>query len=389
MAYDHGRRLTPALEVRARGDERNEATLREDFPGEDWWGKIWDFEELVQEPPPIDWLVRGIIQRGTLVMFYGDPGCYKSMLVMDMAVSIAAGATWLPPQGSGAGSGSPAGYRCRPGGVLWIDLDMGIDAIQERLYAMAQTRGPLRAPFRVAANPTHGLDLTTRKAEKQLIDLVLDSGYSLVVIDTFRRCAGDADENSSEVDRVVASLRRVVDATGATVVVIHHANKGNTSALGKIRGSTAIPAGLDLGMYVTRDESDNTVHVIPTKVRRKRPNDITAMFLYQEDADLTLTRAEFRDARRDPDDSPGMEDVVNGIRRWVERQNASGSNPGKRILTDHVRTTFAIGQARAREAIRIAEEVGAITNLKSGHRHEYIAREDFETTARADSSADG
>ncbi len=46
-------------------------------------------------PPAIDWLIKGYLVRDTTAQLFGDPGCGKSFIALDMALSIATGTAWL------------------------------------------------------------------------------------------------------------------------------------------------------------------------------------------------------------------------------------------------------------------------------------------------------
>jgi RecA-family ATPase len=54
------------------------------------------FDTIMREAlPPINWLADPLIQHGTRTVMFGDFGCKKSWLLLDLALHIAAGRPWL------------------------------------------------------------------------------------------------------------------------------------------------------------------------------------------------------------------------------------------------------------------------------------------------------
>lgn len=51
-------------------------------------------ELLAKQPPPIDWLVGGLLPTGTLGDVSGPPGDGKSTILLSLADHISRGAAW-------------------------------------------------------------------------------------------------------------------------------------------------------------------------------------------------------------------------------------------------------------------------------------------------------
>ena len=78
-----------------------------------------------------------------------------------------------------------------------------------------------------------------------LIDLVGAGGHKLVIIDTLATYMLGIDENDAgSVSRPMHGLRRLQHATGAAILVVAHASKGESHGkiAAKTRGSNAITA---------------------------------------------------------------------------------------------------------------------------------------------------
>ncbi len=235
----------------------------------DWkayrFGKLWSLGTIPKTPIPMEWAVHQIIPKRSLSLFYGAPGHAKSLVVMDMCMCVASGKEWLGRKE----------FWTAKSKVLWLDLDMGTDAMNERLVAMNAVHGAPGAVFNYYSFPTRGLNLSKYEDVEDLINLVLELGSEIVVVDTFKRVAGDCDENSSAIDLVLGAMRRVISETGCAIIAIHHSNK-NVGGAGqtRIRGSTAIAGGIDCGYhieYVEEADAQARFSLKQEKARRGTP----------------------------------------------------------------------------------------------------------------------
>jgi len=165
-----------------------------------------------------------------LVAGYGFSG--KTLALQAMALSIASGQkVW-------------GGFAAEQGRVVHVDYEQGSRLTYERYQRLAYDMGvgpsDIGDRLHVATMPSLYLDQPDGVAALQRAA----QGARMVIIDSLRACAPSVDENSSEVRRVLDALGRVSQATGATVVVIHHARKPQKDAGGgakaSIRGSGAI-----------------------------------------------------------------------------------------------------------------------------------------------------
>ena len=211
---------------------------------QDWkefrWGKRWNLSNIPRKPQPIEWIVNQIIPKRSLNMVYGLPGHAKTMVVLDICMCAAAGAPWLRRNE----------FWTEEAKVLWMDLDSGRDVMNERLVAMHRVHGNKDMSFDYYSFPVRGLNLSKYEDTEDTIQLIKELGSTLVVFDTFKRVAGDKDENSSDIDLVLGAMRRIISETGCSVIAIHHANKGSGEGQTRMRGSTAIAGGVDNGYFI-------------------------------------------------------------------------------------------------------------------------------------------
>lgn len=235
--------------------------------------------DALQPHPPLQYLVDQMLPLGALGIVYGGPGSLKSMVLADLAVCVAGGIRWLEPLDSDLHQpGVSLSTTQAP--VLWIDLDNGTRRTDIRLGAMLRGHGlGPQTPIHYISMPVPSLDASNAAAMNQLSKRVARDGFQMVVIDNLGLITGEVEENSARMASVMGRLRRLVEETGATVLLIHHQRKssGGTEGARKgetLRGHSSIEASLDLALLIERKPGEDAIAVIPTKVRDYMAHDI-------------------------------------------------------------------------------------------------------------------
>lgn len=208
----------------------------------------WRFlsvEELEALPPPL-WLVPGLFVEGSIAAIYGAPESGKSFLAVDVAMSIASGVPWH-------------GREVTQGAVLYVAAE-GAPGIGKRTRAWRADKAAtsMAVPFVLMRDP---LNLTTEKDAKEFAHAVTSElgELRMIVVDTLNQTATGADENSAQdMGRYIAGMKRLRDATGATVVVVHHSGKDESRGM---RGSTALLGAMDTTVEVVRATDGKSVEV--------------------------------------------------------------------------------------------------------------------------------
>jgi hypothetical protein len=190
-------------------------------------------EEEFNQRPPDKFLVDGMIVEGSLVELVGPPGTMKTFLAIDLGFRIAAGhKLWL----------GQAIYRQGP--VVYV-LGEGAGRFKHRKDVWRQVfkeAGPL--PVYVVARP---LDLRNSEQVQQLVEQVKVFNPIVIFFDTRSRNLPGAEENSAkDMGEAIAACDLIKEATGATVVTLHHPTKDETTA----RGSGAWKGAVDLELWV-------------------------------------------------------------------------------------------------------------------------------------------
>jgi hypothetical protein len=205
-------------------------------------------EAAQDRQPDIEWLIRGVLQRETLTLFYGPENSFKSFLVLDMAMCAAAGLPWA----SYGGGDDAGGYgTARQLATIYIAGE-GSHGIERKRRPAWRTAREMTAPvpfYTVNEMPS----FASPEEVESLIADIREAGVSpdIIVIDTAARAMVGLDENSAkDTGLFVAACDRLKREFRCCVVVVHHSGK---NAANGARGSTNLPASFDARFKVTAD----------------------------------------------------------------------------------------------------------------------------------------
>jgi hypothetical protein len=178
------------------------------------------------------YLVKGLIYRGELSVWWGQPKCGKSFLLSHIGYAIAQGRTVLGRKVKG----------CR---VLHIHAE-GQSGIGGRLSAMVKEYG-LTDNFLCIAQP---VDLYNEEGHlSELIEHAKAERIGLVIVDTMNRVLAGASENRSEdIGQFIRNVDRIREETGAHLAIIHHGTKEGSTP----RGHSSLEGAADLIVEVVK-----------------------------------------------------------------------------------------------------------------------------------------
>lgn len=224
-------------------------------PGEIADQQVATFEVLnlkqLKAMPPIEWLVDGLLTRHGFSVMYGQPGCGKTFLALDLALCVASGRDFH-------------GMPVKQGNVLYI-VGEGIGGISKRTSAWTDNRGQGcnidELPFWVLPTAVNFskpdeiemLLATIQKLEDQ------HGKFSLVTVDTVARSMLGADENSAtDMGKFVKSCDTVKEHCGCALQAIHHSGKDSSKGM---RGSSALMGAVDTSIRVKKSGEQITLNM--------------------------------------------------------------------------------------------------------------------------------
>ena len=197
--------------------------------------------DLMAATYTVDWLIDGVMEKGTSCMLFGASGSGKSFVAIDWACCIATGTDWH-------------GHEVDQGAVFYIAGE-GQKGFNRRLTAWKEKNGVSleTAPLNVwqypipLSDPDHVKKLAADIAEA----VSDDEPPRMIVIDTLARNIGSADENSN---RDMGTLMNLLDdhlrlPFNATVVIVHHSGNGDRD---RLRGASGLTGAVDYEYRVDR-----------------------------------------------------------------------------------------------------------------------------------------
>lgn len=203
-----------------------------------------------------DWLVDGLIERGTRGLVVAPPKTGKSLLFLEMVLCLATRQSFL---------GKPPYHRALRCAV--ISREDGPGMVHRRLTQLAKPRGL------TAQEIDRNLLVNTEEQSARFkIDRPQDldemaawlksEGVEFCVIDVLNRLHDQQENHSDDMTRVMQRFDEFAQRAGCQVCVIHHTNK-----VGGVKGSTAIEGWADYVVRLEQCRDDESVKTLFIKTK--------------------------------------------------------------------------------------------------------------------------
>lgn len=197
---------------------------------------------MVQHLKPIDWLLRGYVERDSLAVLFGEPGHGKSFIAIDMACSVSTGTPWH-------------GNDTKQGAVFYVAGE-GHNGISRRLRAWSDARGIALndAPLFISENSANLSDYSSAAEVASTVKAMsedIGQAPALIVVDTLARNFGGDENSATDMVAFIRHLDEMRHEWQATVLVVHHSGKDKTKGA---RGSTALRGAVDAEYSASKDE---------------------------------------------------------------------------------------------------------------------------------------
>lgn len=233
---------------------------------------------------PSGFLIDKLVPAASLTAIYGEPGSYKTFLVLDMMLSLAHGAPFH-------------GVELERQLVVYVAGE-GVGGLRKRVGAWhaARNRDPADASFILIEEPVPLREEGGIEALMQTIDMLRGELQPVcIVYDTLARCMS-GDENSAQ---DMGDAIKAVDAvrahySGSTALLVHHQGKAAERGM---RGSSALLGALDCALQAKKQ--DALLEVVTQKQKDHEPAE--PMWFRTEQVEFQVT------AFDDPDSSLVLE----------------------------------------------------------------------------------
>ncbi len=188
----------------------------------------YTWSELSSLPKRVP-LIRGVLDCSGLSLLYGESGCGKTFLALDISLSIVFGVEWC-------------GRKVKKGAVVYIAAEGGGN-IGDRLEAYREYHGWLQSDYFAIIPFSVDCSKDSQEIEELITEIQKIPAVSLVVVDTLSRAISGADENSSSaMTGFISSCDKIRERTGAHVLIVHHCGKSSENGP---RGHSSLKAAVD------------------------------------------------------------------------------------------------------------------------------------------------
>jgi len=223
--------------------------------------KLVPIKHLIDNPVPMKWAIKNILEKGGMNLISGAYGSGKSFVVFDMGFCVAAGIDWH-------------GHKTIQSSVI-ILCGEGHSGIADRFAALVIEYG-IECPdcLYISEIPAQLTDSVNCAWVANAVNQICPEA-GMIIVDTLNRNFGGLDENSTkDMTTFVNNVDAVFRVTGKTVIVVHHAGHNSDRA----RGSIVLPSACegeffikkqDGGLILTCDKQKNASKSVPLHFKFK------------------------------------------------------------------------------------------------------------------------
>jgi KaiC/GvpD/RAD55 family RecA-like ATPase len=190
-------------------------------------------------------LVDGLLAATGMTVLYGESGCGKTFVAVDLACHVAAGLPWR-------------GMAVEQGVVVYVAAESP-ESVKRRLWAWKRHHRVEQLPVLVVQSAVDLLNGDTDTLAGLLEGLRAEHGrIALVVVDTLARAMTGNENAPDDMGRFVAACGRLREAGGTHAMVVHHCGK---DAARGARGHSSLRAATDVELEVASGEGGGSVRV--------------------------------------------------------------------------------------------------------------------------------
>ncbi len=315
------------------------------------WLKPLLVQEILEiETAPSSYLVNQLIPQNATTVLSGDPGNYKTWLLLEIAKSVA------------SGEGLFKYFSVASSGVWLIDKENNINLLQSRLKMLGIGK---QLPIYVSC--TRDFTLSSNNID-EIINFAKEKNIKAIMFDSLRRVHSGNENDSKDIAKVFELANRL-HLYEITVIFTHHHKKSQGQAmtsLEKIRGSSDILASIDSHLIVER--SGNGVLKISQNKNRFDPE--LKPFTLAIDTD-GKTKFSFQYTGESLPKLAKQDEVEDYILEQLKELNSMS----RMKLVDEVENKFGFDHNIVDRAVSALIEKGTIEKVLNGRKATYKLKE--------------
>jgi len=223
---------------------------------------------LAQAPEEIDWLVKGVIERGANGFFSAVPKGGKSWAAIDLALSLALGCDWL-------------GFKVpQPVKTVLVSREDNPSLTAWRLRHLKAGKpyhdaGLLDANLKLnTRNQSADLMLDNREHMLELMASLTEFRPAFAIFDVFNVMHAADENDNQEMRAVLRQLSAIQAEVGCGIGVVHHFNKSDSGSMTqRLRGSSAIAGWAEWMVGISLADEESKTRRMEFELKAAQPPD--------------------------------------------------------------------------------------------------------------------
>ncbi len=190
--------------------------------------------------PPENWLLEGILKKGSLSLLTAKPKVGKTTFALNLAVAVCRGDSFL----------ERSTKQCK---VCYLGMELKVDETAKFMADMQMTADD---------DLLFSFGLAPDKAVAKAVSLVNTENIGLLIVDTFQKLARVKDMNDyAQVSAASEPLLGVTRETDCHIMLLHHSKRNDQGedAVGSTLGSTALPAEADTVLLLRKTKKGERI----------------------------------------------------------------------------------------------------------------------------------
>jgi hypothetical protein len=205
----------------------------------------------LKEPPE---LICGILHQGSKMEIGGGSKSFKTWTLTDLAVSVAKGISWW-------------GFPTNQGRVLYMNFELQDPFFKKRLANVCTAKDCKLEEGQLSYWGLRGKAADLSVLMPQIVAMLKDGSYSLIIFDPIYKALGGRDENKAgDIASLLNEFEALAVETDAAVAFGHHFSKGNQAgkeSIDRIGGSGVFSRDPDTILTMTKHEQDDAFTIDP------------------------------------------------------------------------------------------------------------------------------